>query len=309
VIEYLDHGGPCEGGETIIAGIVPALGTLKCPGDVWDPSSAIAASDATDRYAGIKAAGARERHDLQDQLLAVLDEFSLDWRIRLEAAVSLTRLDAERWIYAATGFVNDSAATLEQRMEAVLALSELPARVAAEVLREVASDASHFPELRAAATWGLGQGEAAQPELLLEFMLDDEVIVALHGVAAIDTVSDTVERVLVEWLNGDDRHRGDVAAYLLSRHQHISPLLDACEHGGRGRVRALSALGRLPRVIVAVAAGDRLTSDLTRLVEPMWHSQESWIETSGIDGLAALEVQKVRFSPVEPGIPWEPGTT
>ena len=81
-------------------------------------------------------------------------------------------------------FVDDAAATPEQRMEAVLSASELSASAASGALFGVASDISHHPELRAAAAWGLGQGGAAQPGLLLDLALDREEIVALHAIAA-----------------------------------------------------------------------------------------------------------------------------
>jgi hypothetical protein len=304
---YVETGEDFEGRDSIVAGVVSAPESLDCPGDAWNLSTAITAGDASDRYVAIKAIGASGRHDLQNQLSAVLGDDGLDWRIRLEAAVSLARLDGNRWIEAVNRFVSDQAATSEQRMEAVLALSELPTSVAADTLHRAARDGLHPPELRAAAAWGLGQGEAGRPELLLELVLDEEVIVAVHAIAAIDALPDALEEVLVDWLNGIDDRRGDTAAHLLSRHQRIDPLLDAHERGGRGRVRALSALGRLPRVIVCVAAGDRLTTELAGVLEPMWHNQDNWVQTTGADGLAALEVQKVRFGPTASGIPWETG--
>lgn len=296
-----------EGGDSIVAGIVPAPESLKCQGDVWDLAAAIDSPDEVDRFAGVKASGACDRHDLQGRLAAVRNHASADWRIRLEAAASLARLDGDRWMDGVSALVCDTAASEEQRMEAVLSASELPSNAAAEVLLGVASDADNPPELRAAATWGLGQGEAARPELLLGLVVDREANVALHAVAAFDGMPDSAETVLVEWLHGDDAQRGDVAAHLLARHQRINLLLDACQRRGQARVRALSALGRLKREMVLVAAGNRITAEIAALLEPMWHTQESWIHVVGRDGLEALEVQKVRFNPARPGTPWETG--
>ena len=39
----------------------------------------------------------------------------------------------------------------------------------------------------------------------------------------------------------------------------------------------------------------------------MWYGQQSWVQTAGRDGLEALEVQKVRFNPTSPGMPWQTG--
>ena len=306
-VVYLEADERFESDDTIVAGIVPTPDSPDCRGDVWNAAADVGAGSDIDRYAGIKAAGASGRDDLKEALSQIGDAPSIDWRVRLEAAVSLARLDSERWMHAVAEFVSDSAATPEQRMEAVLAASELPASVAADVLMQVASDDGYTAELRAAAAWGLGQGEAARPELLLGLVLDDEAIVALHAIAAMDEMPDSVERVLVEWLGGADERRGDIAAHLLSRHQRVGLLLDAHERGGRTSVRALSALGRLPRQTVRLAAGSRLTAELLKLLEPMWHNQESWIQTAGSDGIEALEVQKVRFDPIRSGDPWRPG--
>jgi len=124
----------------------------------------------------------------------------------------------------------------------------------------------------------------------------------------LDHLDEHTEATLVEWLTGTDERRADIAAHLLSRHRRISVLLDACEHGGASRVRALSALGGLPRGAVRLAAGVRLTPQLQTALEPMWHSQTSWLKTHGPDALEALDVQKVRFDPTSPGDPWQTGT-
>ena len=306
-IVYTEADRRFDGGDTIVAGIVPAPESSNCPGDIWDPGADIGSSNDVDRYAGIKASGATLRADLQDELSAVAEDRSIDWRVRLEAAVSLARFDGDRWGRMIVDFVDDAAAAPEQRMEAVLAASELPVGAASDALFGVASDASRHPELRAAAAWGLGQGGAARPRLLLDLALDSEQIVALHAVAAIDDLPDAAQRVLVAWLHGQDERKGDVASHLLSRHQRIDLLLDAHERGGWARLRALSALGRLPRETVRLAAGDRLTTEVAALLEPMWYGQQSWVLTTGHDGLEALEVQKVRFNPTSPGTPWQTG--
>ena len=56
-----------------------------------------------------------------------------------------------------------------------------------------------------------------------------------------------------------------------------------------------------------LAAGSRLTPEIIVTLEPMWHRQEGWLKTAVQDGLEALQVQKVRFDPNNPGTPWEPG--
>ena len=303
-IVYMESDEPFEGGETIVAGIVPTPGSLDCTGDTWDLAAAIGDEDETGRYAAIRASGACGRLDMHDELVALRADRSVDWRLRLEAAASLARLHGHRWTDALAEFVNDDTGAGEQGMEAVLALSELPSSRAAEALMQVAADTNQTSELRSAAAWGIGQGGSPQTRMLLELVLDVETMVALHAIAAIDELTDDMEAVLIEWIMGADDRRADVGAHLLARHRRIDSLLDACENGGRSRVRALAALGGLPRETVRLAAGSRLTHELTSILEPMWHSRESWLKTTGQEGLEALEVQKVRFDPVSPGHPW-----
>ncbi|MDE0163084.1 MAG: hypothetical protein OXL98_15255 [Acidimicrobiaceae bacterium] len=305
---YLQPREPFEGGETIVAGIVPEPENIDCPGDIWKLDSAVAAGEDTDRYAAIKAAGVVQRFDLHEQLVAVRSEQTVDWRLRLEAAASLARLDAQNWTDALVDFAFAVDAVAEQRMEAVLALSEQRTRTAAEALAGIAATVDLPQELRAAAAWGLGQGPTPQPTMLLQIVLDPQAVVSLHAIAAMDHLDEHTEATLVEWLTGTDERRADIAAHLLSRHRRISVLLDACEHGGASRVRALSALGGLPRGAVRLAAGVRLTPQLQTALEPMWHSQTSWLKTHGPDALEALDVQKVRFDPTSPGDPWQTGT-
>ena len=298
---------PFEGAETIVAGIVPTPQRLGCPGDVWDLARAISGDDETDCYAAIKAAGACEQLATRNELVPIATDDTVDWRVRLEATASLARLDARVWTDPLADLASDQAAAAEQRMEGVLALSEQPTSLASGALLRVASSAENPSELRAAATWGLGQGAAPRPDMLLKLVGDPDAIVALHAIAAIDELTDNTQAVLVGWMSGNDERRAAVAAHLLPRHQRIGPLLDACEQGGQARVRALSALGELPRETVRLAAGSRLTAEITAILEPMWHNQNDWLKTSGKDGLEALEVQKVRFDPTSPGEPWRTG--
>lgn len=97
---YLQPQEPFEGRETIVAGIVPEPDEVVCPGDTWRLDSTIEAGESTDRYAAIKAAGVGQRFDLHEQLVAAQSDQTIDWRLRLEAAASLARLDAQNWTAA-----------------------------------------------------------------------------------------------------------------------------------------------------------------------------------------------------------------
>ncbi|WP_419926675.1 hypothetical protein [Candidatus Poriferisocius sp.] len=183
----------------------------------------------------------------------------------------------------------------DQQMEAVLAVSELPSDAAAEALAEIAASLDLPSELRAAAAWGMGQGAARRPELLLDRIVDPEPIVALHAISAVDELSSDLQRTLVGWMEGGDAIQASAAAQLLQRHGCVDSLLEACGGGRNARLWALRALGELPAALVRCLAEDRLTPDIEGVLLPMWLGQEDWLRQDGKEGLDALDIQKVRF--------------
>ena len=97
----------------------------------------------------------------------------------------------------------------------------------------------------------------------------------------------------------DDRVAAS-AAHVLSRHRCVGALLDVVKYGGRARLWALSALGDLSPDLVREAVGGTLDEETELALEPLWLSQHDWLRRDeGRDGLEALDVQTVRFDPVD----------
>ncbi|MCY3785160.1 MAG: hypothetical protein OXG47_00330 [bacterium] len=297
---YLEPGDKFDAGGTIVAGVVQPAGSRACAGDTWHLSGDLCSSDPVDRYAAVRAVGMSGRRDLVDRLVAIEADTAEDWRTRLEARANLARLDAASWAPAiADGAIDDDAET-ERRMEAVFALTELRDGAAAHELARIADSLSLPPEVRAAAAWGLGQGGSRRADLLVSLGLDSDETVALHALAAIEELPHSVRDTLTHWLASEDARRAETAACLLARHRCIDNLLDACEGSGQARLLALRALGDLPREAVRLHAEERLTPEFTAILEPMWYGQDTWLRTTGQEGLDALDVQKVRFDPAAP---------
>lgn len=296
---YVAPGGEIIANETILAGVVAAPTDLNCPGDIWKLDEALRASDATDRYAAIKAARFTGRVDLIDSLSEIAHSKD-DWRLRLEATGTLARHDPKTWTPRLITTALDPGLHDEQRIEVVFVLSELGTPEAADALETIAAATSGCPsEIRAAAAWGLGQGESQRPASLLPLATDDDLIVRLHAVVAIESLPERSVRVLRRWLQEGEPRKAATAAFLLRRHGHIEELLDACESGGTARLWAIRALGGLPEADVREVAGDRLTPDLEEALAPLWLGCDDWLEVEGTVGVEALEVQKIRFKPNE----------
>lgn len=297
---YLAPGQRVEGDETIVAGVVAPEVTLDCPGEYWDLAVALESEDPAERYAAIKAAGVRGRDDLARALAEIAQDGREDWRISLEALASLGRFEPDTWTDAIVGVALGPGATPEQQMEAVFVLSEIRTQAAGDALAAVSATPGVPVELRAAAAWGLGQGVAPRPDLLLPMTLDEMPLVALHAITAFEDLPDDLVPTLVTWM-GEDDHRAAIGAQLLQRHRKVDALLRACDQDESARLWALRALGDLPPTLVRLEAGDRLTPRMAELLHPMWRGQDDWLRTEGKEGIEALDVQKVRSDPANPG--------
>jgi len=292
---YLAPGDRIVANETTVAGVVGPPGDFTCPG-AWDLRAALSDSDPAERYAATKVAGILKRSDLVDELTHIA-EGETDWRLRLEANASLARLDA-RWIRPIIETATIPARSDEQRIEAVFVLSEIPTDEAAEALAEIAAQDGEKPrELRAAAVWGLAQGVHPRPDLALLYAADTDEFVALHAIAGMPSLPHSLIPGLLDWLRQDDLHAA-AAAQVLMRHEAVRPLLAAVHDGGRGRLWALRALGDLPREVVQRDGGELLTDEIEQDLEPIWIGRVDWLRGDGAEGLAALDVQKVRFNPL-----------
>lgn len=293
---YIEPGDFITAAETMVAGIVAAPGDFTCPGG-WDLRAALSSPEQAERYAAAKVAGILGRADLADVLTSIARSES-DWRLRLEAAASVARLDS-RWIQPIIEVATASSNSDEQRMEAVFVLSEIPTDEAAEALARIAADDGEKPqELRAAAVWGLARGVHPRPDLALLFAADNDRFVALHAIAGLSSLPDKLIPGLLDWLSQDDAHAA-AAAQVLLRHHAVRPLPSAVQQGGRKRLWALRALGDLPRKLVHDQGGELLTKEIEQSLEPIWIGRDDWLrQATGADGLEALDVQKVRFNPL-----------
>lgn len=294
-IVYSEPGDFIRGDEQVLAGVAEQTSDLMCSGDSWDLVAALRSSDIVERYAAVKAAGSVELRGLSNTLSRISVEASEDWRVRLEAQIALARLDPDPWVRKITDQVSDPETEVDQQMEAVLAMSELPSEAAAKALDQIAADSDLPSELRAAAVWGLGQGAARSPELLLDHFVDPEPIVALHAISSVDDLSSDLQRTLIGWMAAEELNRASAAAQLLQRHGCVDSLLKATQIGDNARLWALRALGELPPALVRCLAGSRLTPEVEEVLLPMWLGQDDWLRQDGKEGLDALDVQKIQF--------------
>jgi hypothetical protein len=284
-----------RGDEQVLAGVAEQSSNPVCSGNTWDLAAALHSGDVVERYAAVKATGAVELRGLGSTLSRISGNASEDWRVRLEAQVALARLEPDPWVRRIMNQISDPQTETDQQMEAVLAMSELPSEAAANALDRIAAKSDLPSELRAAAAWGLGQGAARNPELLLDHFVDPEPIVALHAISSVDELPSGLQQTLVGWMAEEGMNRASAAAQLLQRHGCVDSLLEATQIGDNACLWALRALGELPPALVRCLAGNRLTPEIEEVLLPMWLGQDDWLRQEGKEGLDALDVQKIRF--------------
>ena len=297
---YVAVGEQFVGATTAVAGTVQRA-DVTCAGAVWYWDSDITYGDDIDVYCAVKAAGFRPITALILQKLnQILVDNRSDWRLRLEVAGVLVR-HGDDSDSAALEHLRSTALGSDQHnqdaMEAVFILGEL-GDVATRVLQEVASAGEALnSEVRAAAAWSLGQGDAPRPDALLDYIADENDLVALHAASAmpLPLQADVVGK-LVGWLHdGSDRQMA-VAAALLARDGRVLELVQASlDKNSRGRLFAIRYLGDIDRAEV-FASGAQIATELESALDAIWIQHDDWLRQPETEGaLDILGDQQVRF--------------
>jgi hypothetical protein len=213
---------------------------------------------------------------------------------------SLARFDPDEWTGAIAATALDEDAVPEHRMETAFVLAEIPTVAAGDALAEIAAPApGRSSELRSAAVWGLARGVRPRPELVLQYTVDGDDLVALHGITGMEEIPDELLPTLRGWLAELDDRRAAVAAQLLMRHLEVRTLIEVAIEAGHGRLWALRALGDLPPELVRDLGDNVLTPEVEEALEPLWIAQRDWLRSGdGAEGLEALDVQRLRFDPL-----------
>jgi hypothetical protein len=156
-------------------------------------------------------------------------------------------------------------------------------------------------EARCAAVWGLGVAGSDRPDLVLEFIADEDDDVALHALAAINHLPDDLIAALQRRLSGSARE-GASAALLLARQGEAAAraLLETAQADGDARSQALAALGRMSPTVVRRAAGGDIPPEVAEALAPVWALTRSWLNRAEADDpVTFLSRQTVSHKPPE----------
>lgn len=299
-IIYVRAGEKVRGAQTFVVGCLDKPKDLRCPGEAWDIEADLHDSDASTRYAAVKAVGFRGDSSLMGDLLDIAADEHEDGRIRLEAWASLARIDSATYtshIAARAQEPHSRDRPLAIAMEAIFILSELGTSEAAAALASLAANRGLDPEARCAAVWGLGVAGCEDPGRVFAFITDEDESVALHALASIGRLPAELLDATADLLDGTDRDAASAAA-LLTRQGDAGArvLLSRAADGGPAATWALAALGEMTERDVRAAATATLAPELKRMLAPMWAARGSWLSRQAMDTpLRFLERQTIRY--------------
>jgi hypothetical protein len=128
---------------------------------------------------------------------------------------------------------------------------------------------------------------------------DDDDEVALHAIAGIGDMPETLLDQVAELLSGDDRQAASAAALLSYQEKPgAGVLLEVAVGEGPAASWALAGLGAMDPIIVGAAAGGELPEKVRQAVEAMWRSGGSWLRRFEADSpLHFMRRQTLRLSP------------
>lgn len=207
----------------IIASVVPVATSLTCtPIDAKKTFLQMLASSAiSDRYTAVKALSRLCVPDFAHALKGRMNDEREHIYVRLEAAAGLARLKTA----GGTEFIRQTLDDqyLENRLEAVIILGEIPTRESARALTGVLQDRQQHPEIRAGAAWALG--ELQRPECadaLIQVFLELTEPIRIEAARALRRIAEANQaEIASKFPTAEDDQRAGIA-WALSRSGRVN---------------------------------------------------------------------------------------
>lgn len=141
----------------VLAAVIPVVKQFTCSQKTGQEYyiAQLLSSSLSERYTATKALSTFPSGDVSRALIDRVNERNEHIYVRLEAAASLARHGEEQgWSFIRQCLADDY---LQNRLEAVIALGEIPADTSCRLLCSVLMDNRQHPEIRAGAAWALGE--------------------------------------------------------------------------------------------------------------------------------------------------------
>lgn len=156
-LKPLVHKGDAISENQVLAAVVPVVKQFPCSQKTSQEYyiAQLSSSSLSERYTAAKALSAFPSRDVSKALIDKVNDRNEHIYVRLEAAASLARHGEEQgWSFIRQCLADDY---LQNRLEAVIVLSEIPTDTSCQLLCSVLTDNRQNPEIRAGAAWALGE--------------------------------------------------------------------------------------------------------------------------------------------------------
>ena len=141
----------------VLAAVMPVVKQFPCSRITSQEYyiSQLSSSTLSERYTAAKALSTFPSWDVSKALIDKVNESSEHIYVRLEAAASLARHnEGQGWSFVHQCLTDNY---LQNRLEAVIVLGEIPDDTSCQLLCRVLTDNQQHPEIRAGAAWALGE--------------------------------------------------------------------------------------------------------------------------------------------------------
>jgi len=162
----------------VLAAVIPVVKQFPCSRKTGQEYyiAQLSSSSLSDRYTAVKALSTFPSESVSKALIDKVNESNEHIYVRLEAAAGLARHNEEQgWSFVKQCLTDDY---LQNRLEAVIVLGEIPNDTSCRLLCSVLTDNQQHPEIRAGAAWALGEldNNSALSVLIDSFSAVDEGI-------------------------------------------------------------------------------------------------------------------------------------
>lgn len=265
----------------VLAAVIPFIKQFPCSSEggqeyYIDRLSSLSLSE---RYTAAKALSAFPSESVSKVLIAKLDESNEHIYVKLEAAASLARHGEEQgWTFLTRCLSDDY---LQHRLEAVIALGEIPADRSCQLLCSVLMDKHQHPEIRAGAAWALGKlhNASALSVLIESFSAVDEGIRIEAARALAKLASYFTDKIVGEFLRvAPDKRPGIAWALSKSGKFKLEDLLDALvDEDARHWVSYILGTQEQQRYITQIENLKQRDPEVYFAVTVLWKIMTNWV--------------------------------
>ena len=265
----------------VLAAVIPVIKQFPCSSEggqeyYIDRLSSLSLSE---RYTAAKALSAFPSKSVSKVLIAKLDESNEHIYVKLEAAASLARHGEEQGWTFLTRYLSDDY--LQHRLEAVIALGEIPTDRSCQLLCSVLMDKHQHPEIRAGAAWALGElhNDSALSVLIESFSAVDEGIRIEAARALAKLASYFADKIVGELPRvAPDKRPGIAWALSKSGKFKLEDLLDALvDEDARHWVSYILGTQEQQRYITQIGNLKQRDPEVYFAVTVLWKIMTSWV--------------------------------